>query len=244
MSLQQTSNWKRVGSLLLKGVNLFSLPLILCMLALPPMAQATTWDLQNDFSSLSNPNGVWAFGYELTLGGSFTAYDSIRNGNQWYSSAHHSGDFTPTVWLNTGSSTSYGIAPGEVSLHPGWDGSFTVVQWISPFSGLIDVNGAFGAGDIGAMSNYMLQNGSAIVSDPNDGGSLPFSFSGLTVASGDVISFLVGVGQYGYGYGNTELSVTITGSGSGPTGPTVPEPCTFVLLGSALAGLAAYRRLG
>ena len=38
--------------------------------AIASVAQAATYDVSNDFSTSSNPNGVWSYGYETTLGGS------------------------------------------------------------------------------------------------------------------------------------------------------------------------------
>jgi hypothetical protein len=38
-------------------------------LLLASAAQATTFDIHTDFSTASNPNGVWSYGYSTTLGG-------------------------------------------------------------------------------------------------------------------------------------------------------------------------------
>ncbi len=194
---------------------------------------ATTWSLSDDYSTSSNPNGQWSYGWEATRGGAFTLYDTV-NGTQWYDYDHHSGDLTPCLWKNGGSSTSYGVAPGEISLHPGWDNSYSVVRWTASTADTISIEGYFGAGDGGAMSYYILLNGTVLFEKYNDGNTESFSLS-ETVASGDILEFVVGVGNYGYGYGNTPLDVTITSS-------AVPVPAAVWLLGSGLIGLAGIRR--
>ena len=73
-------------------------------------SQGVVYDAANDFSVASNPNGVWSYGYQASLGSNFQLYDAVvtdPNGAtgivQWYSPPL-SGNYTPTVGYNTTSS--------------------------------------------------------------------------------------------------------------------------------------------
>ena len=37
---------------------------VLALFVFPALVRADTWDLVNDFSSTSNPNGAWSYGWE------------------------------------------------------------------------------------------------------------------------------------------------------------------------------------
>lgn len=201
-------------------------------LAAPAAGAVTVWDLSADFSTAQNPNGAWTYGWASALDGSLHAYDTV-NGWQWYDSGHHSGDNTPTVWKNYGSGWSYGIAPGEVSSHPGWDGSFSVIRWTAPYAAQITVSGTFGAGDARPMSDYLVLDGQTLQAWPSNPSTVDFSLT-LQVAQGDTLDFVVGIPIGGdYGYGSTPVAASIS---------AVPEPATLASLLAGLCGVAVARR--
>jgi hypothetical protein len=211
------------------------------LMAAQSVQASTVYDIASDFNLISNPNGVWSYGWEAASasgpGGTLTLYDT-HNTSQWFDSTHHSGDNTPTIWKNVGSGYSYGVAPGEVSLHPGWENSFSVLRWTSPIAGQVSAEGYFGAGDGGSMSYYIAMNGVVGSEWLTQTGTKSFSFL-QTVNVGDTIDFIVGVPiGGGYGYGNTPVEARITS--------TVPVPGAMLLFSSGLAGLAGlrYRRRG
>lgn len=203
-------------------------------------ARASVWNLAADYSVVSNPNGAWTYGWEpgTSPNGALTQYNTVRSGVQWYDSSHASGDYTPTVWLNNTGSTSYGVPSGDVSLHPGWDNSFSVVRWTSPIAGQVSVTGLFGAGDIGPMSYYISVGGTTTQSWLTDSVTENFAFNQV-VSVGETIDFLVGASiGGGNAYGNTPLEVTISSV------TAVPEPSTWamLILGFAGIGFMAHRR--
>jgi len=228
-----------------------SLSLVLCMLVMTPTVRAATWDLAADFSTPSNtnnPNGQWSYGWEanpasgsLTLYNTFVADFQFLGSYRWYDSNHTSGGILPAVWENATNSFVINPADGytitgpyEVVLHPGEDESLSVVRWTSPYnaSSNVTVSAMFGAGDLGAMSYYVYYDGQVQWSKLNDPNSETFS-SNFTLGPYGTIDFAVGT-LGSYSYGTTPLDLTITSG--------VPEPCTMLLFGSGLVGLAAYRR--
>ncbi len=205
------------------------LAMVLCLFALflsPAwVVGATTWDVTADFSLSSNPNGVWSYGWS---DGTLHLYDTASG--QWYDSGHHGGDYTPTIWKNVSSSMAYGVLPGEVSLHPGSSGEWSVARWTSPISGTVTINGWFGAGDLGSMSYAIYENGKQEFYKPYASGNESFNLTAV-VTSGTTIDFMVGEA---YAYGNTPLHATIA--------TVVPIPSAILLLGPGLFGFAAIRR--
>jgi hypothetical protein len=74
-------------------------------LGLCASAQATTWDLANDFSATSNPYGAWTYGYEQTFNGSLIKYT-----NPAWNDPTNNVLGTPALWKNTGSTTGLDLA--------------------------------------------------------------------------------------------------------------------------------------
>src|SRR5664280_1712064 len=64
------------GKLVMKTKYLIvGLALATVIVAGPSVAQATTYNISNDFSTASNSNGVWTYGYSTSLGGVLTNYN-------------------------------------------------------------------------------------------------------------------------------------------------------------------------
>src|ERR1043165_7878546 len=54
--------------------SLWLLLVLAAFLFVPDLAGAGTWSLSADFSSVNNPNGVWAYGSKTTLNGPLDLY--------------------------------------------------------------------------------------------------------------------------------------------------------------------------
>lgn len=189
--------------------------LVLFFMIATPAVYATTWNIQNDFSITSNPNGAYSYGWVPSPGGEFSVYDKTDEGISgcegividWHSSSI-TWSRGPVVAKNiTSSSSCNGIQPGEVNIHPGPDGQFSVIRWTSPVAGIISINGYFGAGDSGIMSYFIYKDGTIpIFTIHQASGDGPFSLV-EDVSVGSTIDFMVGEGFY---YGSTPLHAEIT----------------------------------
>jgi hypothetical protein len=207
-------------------------------------AGSITYDVTNDFSVTNgNPNGVWTYGWRN--GTTFTPYTDAQSnpGTSILWRGDIGGDGTPMIWKNLSGSTSYGVQPGQVSLHPSPFGDASIARWTDPggIGSSITINGQFFAGDSGVMDVAIVKNGdwSNLLWSAVDAGA--FSLS-TTVAAGDTIDFAV----YGsYAYGNTPLDARIQAT---TFGATAPEPATlalaFVGAGLAVGRKALLRRRG
>lgn len=179
-----------------------------------------TWDFIDAFPGAdTNPNGVWSYGIEPSPGGSFSLFTTLSHND--YNSPAWAMDpaaSPPVMWKNMGP-YRYATQPGEVSLHPGPSGEYTVARWTSPVTGTIMIDGKFCAGDSGSMGYFIYQNGSEIWSIHGASDDRPFSLT-RTVNKGTTLDFMVGEG---YDFGNTPLYATISGFWG-------PSPGTMLLL--------------
>jgi hypothetical protein len=126
-------------------------------------ASADSFDATADYSLENNPNGVWSSGYTstATLGSSFNLYDTT-NGNtkglyQWLSTVVQASQ-APSFSKNLGSTSFYGLEPGEIMLHPGPQNQFGVLRFTVPRTGTYSLDAQFYEGDIGDTTAYILRN--------------------------------------------------------------------------------------
>jgi hypothetical protein len=214
---------------------------------------APVFDAVNDFSSASNPNGSWSFGYGVT-GSSFTAFTQMSaNGiysgaNVWYTTAN-SFDL-PIVGYAAAGTACCGtvVVPNNVLwMHPGATPPSVdaIVRWMAPTSGTYLVSGLFEQLDTTGNGNgataIVNNNGSILYSQaigpstPYPGSSFTFSYT-TTLAAGQTILFGVSDGgNDNFFYDSTGFNATIS---------AVPESSTWamMILGFAGVGFMAYRR--
>ncbi len=161
-------------------------------------------DIAGSFSTASNPQGVWRYGYTPTLGGALTVHASkgttaggldfwrtnLGGGVPWV--AHN-----PTAAAITQNTLTVG--PGAMSLYPGPGGEFAVVRFTAPVAGDYTVAGAFVGQDSTGTSTdvHVLRNGVAqfngAVNGNGAGSAVTFSLT-LTLAAGGTVDFVVGDG--------------------------------------------------
>lgn len=202
---------------------------------------AHAYDATADFSTLSNPNGVWQYGYSVGNGAyNFTLFDRLNPTVPGWISSTYSSLGAPTAWKNTTGGTMFGVAPGQISLHPGRDPfSPTILRFVAPADGDYSFLVQFFQGATGVMSGTVILNGNladplasffSTDGDPSTAGSIPMN-------AGD--SFDVAVGNHGsFADGNTPIEVSIILDGT----PPIPEPRTMLMFMAGLAVLIGLSR--
>jgi hypothetical protein len=228
------------------------------MLEAGPRASAgIVYSAAGDFSIASNPNGVWSYGTTgTTLTGPLTLFADTKSGIGgianwvgWEGTQPMFGDNFPLVGENvgttTGTSADIVLLPGELAEHPAPDGSYAVVRFTAPSSGVFSLDAVFegrefqGTGPATSTDVHVLLDGVAIFNGAvlGFGPSSDQSFmTTLALTAGDRVDFSVGVGTDGSFLGDT--------TGPDATLNLAPEPSGFVLVLSALCltGLSAARR--
>jgi hypothetical protein len=209
--------------------------LIGCVLAssiiLTPSGASAVYDLSNDFSPTSNPNGAWTFGAKPSLDGPLSVF-SIRGLNpfQYWQLVPNQ---EPTIYRN-GTSNTIGsgqgvFPPGTVFLYSGTDGlsnGFGVVRFTVPSdaSGEYHIEAAVRPVYDGSLQGdtdfHVVKNGTELfgrfLAPPEQSG---YSNT-LTLAAGDTIDFMIGRGQDNSGV-SSGLKIQLTITSSPPPPPLV-----------------------
>ena len=215
-------------------------------------AAAQTYDAAGDFSATMNPNGVWSYGYENTLGGPLNLYTAQFNPTTDIAGWNNNiASDVPLVMKNFGTTTDSSFAdivlqPGQLAFHPGPSGQFSVVRFTAAQDGLFSlVSGFVPVTTDGTTTDvHVLENGLSVFDGNvsgtyNDSGGTSYNDGALILSAGETVDFAVGYGTDGNFYQDaTGLSATLTPA-------PVPEASTTVSLGLMLAlglGAAAVAR--
>lgn len=170
------------------------------------------WNVINDWSLLSNPFGAWSCGYKTEKLGAFNIFNKVGNETNrnyenykgWYEL--ETWDRTPYVMKNGEDFTTFGVLPGEITMHPGDGGKWTVIRWIAEADATVNLKGSFKAGDGAWITYSIIKNNSEVIYNINSGNTENFDIN-LNVTAGDTLDFQVGDG---YSYGNTPINFTIS----------------------------------
>ena len=188
---------------------------ITLLLLLPvALAQAPLWnnadyDAVRDFSIQSNPNGVWSYGWEATLGEPLNPYTltdttTVPGMSVWYKSGADWGDGWPVLGRNDTTKRicwrTVCIPPAYLLLHPGRSGESSVLRWTAPSTAKFLIEGAFmGLDFVGPTTtdvHVLMNSKKSLLSGPITSYKWPLTFNmTVKVSAGDTIDFAVGFGK-------------------------------------------------
>ena len=168
--------------------------------------QASTHDLERDYSATSNPAGVWSYGWKGTTGGVFNllTYHGYSGGlDFWLKDA--SGP--ASVYHNGSTETLYGIPAGTVWFGPGVEGhpdNFGTIRFTVPTGrgGEYRVESKVET-FTGDTDFHVVKNGIELFGVSLAGSAPPTQYSNLvSLAAGDTVDFMIGRGADGLEYGS------------------------------------------
>jgi uncharacterized repeat protein (TIGR02543 family) len=206
----------------------------------PPSAPGV-YDLSKSFSTNSNPNGVWRYGYKTTIAGTFSLVSTPGVGgtdNGVTLQAWYNGSTYPAFYYNGSSATGivhnfHGAAgyfqPGTLVYSAGQDGhpeNYGSARFTAPSNGVYRVEtrvqSLYEDSTSGDTDYHVVVNGSeAYGTFVAANSSAGYTNSGLTLAAGDVVDFLVGRGADGTLYDSQlKVQATLTLTTNAPPPPT------------------------
>jgi hypothetical protein len=202
----------------LKKKILSGLAAVFLLVGMVGLSEATIYNATTDFSiNNANPNGIWSYGWMPTDFSTFNLYTAssrmVDSSPQWYRSG--SSNYTPVIWRLDDSISRYGVAVGQLSLHPGSGGEASALRWTAPSNGQYHIDGQFFSGHSGIMQVGVRQGADWLWQGVDAG---IFSFN-RSVTAGTSIDFVV---YGGYVSGNTPLELTVSDNLfiSAPPSPT------------------------
>jgi|SRR5579864_9217360 len=195
----------------MKRLGIFAFEIIVLLLLSPPASAQTSplavkYDAVKDWSSVSNPNGVWSYGYLASRGALF-ALDTAEGGNvpgtsAWWPSTVGTG---PVVAHNdtdkTICGTTFCVPPNYLGLHPGPDGELSVLRWTTPFGGNFLLQVSFQGLDFAFPTStnvYVVRDSTRVfLKAPITSYAIPLLFepTALQLSKGETLDFMVDWGN-------------------------------------------------
>jgi len=196
------------------------LSITLCVFIFFQVCYAETYNLANDFSSVSNPNNEWSYGFSNIRDTNYKLLNRIENFNGYSDEIVWwiSNNALPSVFHNPTNKvihfSTVSISPHSAAFHPGPNGEKAVIRWTAPDDGNYLIHAvAKGIDHVHPTTSKVsiLHNNQLIWSVLINDYNKPYSFSNKVILSlGDSIDFSCGFGSNGNYYGDsTAIDITI-----------------------------------
>ena len=205
--MQQKKFWAAVS----KAAGMALLLMSQVVSAQTPQWVTADYDAVRDFSSQSNPNGVWSYGWESTLGDTLNLYTladttSVPGMSVFYKSGDNWTGGWPVLGRNDTSKKvcwkTVCIFPAYLLLHPGASGELSVLRWTAPSPGRFLIEGGFvGLDFVGPTTtdvHVLVNSKRSLLSGPITSYKWPLIVNlTVSVSAGDTVDFAVGFGKNG-----------------------------------------------
>lgn len=172
-----------------------------------------TWTLTSVLDAPANPAGPWSLGYRRELTGALTLFplrDTDRGNPIWRDPSNNAYG-VPSLWRRAVGAPEWGIALGDVAMHPGCTHSELVVaRFTAPVAGDFRLTADVGPGDVGAVDLALLVDGVAQRHDRDVRAAWRGELGPLALTTGATLELAVGVGSDGCGSDNVPVALVIT----------------------------------
>jgi len=207
--------------------SLYSLTLVAALVCSLRASDVTSYDLNRDFSIVSNPNGVWSYGWKSTLDGSFTPLPLSRSYvdrgvplEEWLLAEGQ----VPLVQHNASTNLTYDngeltYPPGAVSLLAGFDTApqnYCVVRFTVPTSssGPFRFENVIESRHYGAAARdtqyHVVVNGVEILGTNLPANSKAGYTNTLSLVAGDTVDLAAGKGPSGVWNSGLKIQARLT----------------------------------
>jgi hypothetical protein len=179
---------------------------------------AETWNAVENFSTASNPNGAWSYGWAPSLGGTFSLLTTNQNCLESKTVCWQNGLQEPDLAFVAKDSTPYNVVYYTVALPYnvlwlGPEANAVIARWTAPSAGNYTIIGSFQAIDteLAPVDLGILRDGATFLFTDSFtfyGEAKSFTLSNISLTAGTTIDFELAYTTDAY-YDNVGLIASI-----------------------------------